>query len=177
MKVHLVDSEVANALAFPGGRIFVLNGLLTKVSSENGLSFVLAHELAHFKNRDHLRGMGRKIVFTAVSALLSGAGSNLTQLFTPTADFSQAQYSQQRESLADQQSLQILSCHYGHVGGAIEFFEAMALDGKSESNVFGHYFASHPEAVQRINNLHLMAEKLNLTAEGVLPMPAVLTQE
>lgn len=177
LEVHLVDSDAANALAFPGGRIFVLNGLLTKVSSENGLSFVLAHELAHFKNRDHLRGMGRKIVFTAVSALLSGAGSNLTQLFTPTADFSQAQYSQQRESLADQQALQILNCHYGHVGGAIEFFEAMAPDGKRESNVFKHYFASHPEAVQRINNLHLMAEKLNLTAEGVLPLPAVLTRE
>ena len=177
LEVHLVDSDVANALAFPGGRIFVLNGLLTKVSSENGLSFVLAHELAHFKNRDHLRGMGRKIVFTAVSALLSGAGSDLTQLFTPTADFSQAQYSQQRESLADQQALQILSCHYGHVGGAVEFFEAMAPDGKSENNVFGHYFASHPEAVQRINNIHLMADKLNFTAEGVLPLPAVLTEE
>jgi len=91
LKVHLVHSDVANALAFPGGRILVLNGLLEKVLSENGLSFVLAHELAHFKNRDHLRGMGRKIVFTAVSALLSGAGSDLTQLFTPTADFNQAQ--------------------------------------------------------------------------------------
>ena len=79
LTVHLVQSDLANALAFPGGRIFVLNGLLDKVVSENGLSFVLAHELAHFKNRDHLRGMGRKILFTAVSALLSGAGSDLTQ--------------------------------------------------------------------------------------------------
>lgn len=178
LKVHLVQSDVANALAFPGGRIFVLNGLLDKVLSENGLSFVLAHELAHFKNRDHLRGMGRKIVFTAVSALLSGAGSDLTQLFTPTADFSQAQYSQERESLADQQALRILSCHYGHVGGATEFFEAMKPDGKKKINVFGHYFASHPEAVQRINNLQLMASKLNLDAGEVLPLPAGLdTQE
>ena len=174
LKVHLVQSDVANALAFPGGRIFVLNGLLDKVLSENGLSFVLAHELAHFKNRDHLRGMGRKIVFTAVSALLSGAGSDLTQLFTPTADFSQAQYSQERESLADQQALQILSCHYGHVGGATEFFEAMKPDGKKKINVFGHYFASHPEAVQRINNLQLMASELNLDAGKVNPLPAGL---
>ena len=174
LKVHLVQSDVANALAFPGGRIFVLNGLLDKVLSENGLSFVLAHELAHFKNRDHLRGMGRKIIFTAVSALLSGAGSDLTQLFTPTADFSQAQHSQGRESLADQQALQVLSCHYGHVSGATEFFEAMKSDDGKKSNVFGHYFASHPEAVQRISNLHLMANKLNLAAGEVLPLPAVL---
>lgn len=177
IEVHLVDSKVANALAFPGGRIFVLDGLLTKLSSENGLAFVLAHELAHFKNRDHLRAMGRKIVFTAVSALLSGTGSSLTQLFTPTADFSQAQYSQERETLADQHALQILNCHYGHVGGATEFFEAMTPDNKREHSIFGHYFASHPEGVQRINNLHIIAEKLNLTTDKVLPLPAVLAWE
>ncbi len=174
LQVHLVDSDDANALALPGGRIFVLNGLLDKVLSENGLSFVLAHELAHFKNRDHLRGMGRGIVFTAVAALITGAGSDFTQLFAPMADFSQAQYSQERERLADQQALHILGCYYGHVGGATEFFEAMKPDDREKSNVLGHYFASHPEAVQRINNLHRLASEMNLAVEEVLPLPAVL---
>lgn len=174
LKVYLVDSADANALAFPGGRIFVLNGLLDKVSSENGLSFVLAHELAHFKNRDHLRGMGRGIVFAAIAAIISGAGSDLTQLFAPTADFSQAQYSQERERLADQQALQMLGCYYGHAGGATEFFEAMKPDNKKRSNVIGHYFSSHPEAVQRINNLHRLASELNLVVGAVRPLPAVL---
>ncbi len=174
LKVHLVDSDDANAMALPGGRIFVLNGLLDNVMSENGLSFVLAHELAHFKNRDHLRGMGRGIVFSTVAALMTGAGSNLTQLFTPTVGFSQAQYSQERESLADQQALQILGCYYGHVGGATEFFEAMKPDDKKRGNVLAHYFASHPEAVQRINNLHEMASTLNLAIGEVRPLPAIL---
>jgi len=174
LKVHLIDSDDANALAFPGGRIFVLNGLLGKVLSENGLSFVLAHELAHFKNRDHLRGMGRGIVFTAAAALITGAGSDFTQLFAPMADFSQAQYSQERERLADQQALQILDCYYGHVGGATEFFEAMKPDEKGKGNVFGHYFSSHPEAVQRINSLHLLASEMNLAVGEVLPLPAIL---
>ena len=174
LKVHLIDSENANALAFPGGRIFVFNGLLDKVLSENGLSFVLAHELAHFKNRDHLRGMGRGIVFTAVTALITGAGSNLTQLFAPTSGFSQAQYSRERESLADLQALQTLDCYYGHVGGSTEFFEAMKPDDTKRSNVFEHYFASHPEAVQRIDSLHQLASTQNLVVEEVLPLPAIL---
>ena len=177
LKVHLIDLDDANAFAFPGGRIFIFNGLLDKVVSENGLSFVLAHELAHFKNRDHLRGMGRGIVFTAVSALLTGAGSDLTQLFAPTANFSQAQYSQERERMADEQALQVLGCYYGHAGGATEFFEAMKPDGDKSSNVFGHYFSSHPEAVARINNLHRLAEEMNLTIEKVLPLPAVLVSQ
>jgi Zn-dependent protease with chaperone function len=176
LKVYLIDSDNANALAFPGGRIFVFSGLLDKVSSENGLSFVLAHELAHFKNRDHLRRIGRGIVFTAVAALLTSAGSDLTQLFAPTAGFRQAQYSQERESLADRQALQILGCYYGHVGGATEFFEAMKPDKKKRSNVFGHYFASHPEAVQRIDNLHRFAGEFNLAVEEVLALPEVLNR-
>ncbi len=174
LDVHLIDLDDANAFAFPGGRIFIFNGLLDKVVSENGLSFVLAHELAHFKNRDHLRGMGRGIVFTAVSALLTGAGSDFTQLFAPTANFSQAQYSQERESKADEQALQVLGCYYGHAGGATEFFEAMKPDDDKTSNVFGHYFSSHPEAVERIDNLHRLAKEINLAVKEVLPLPAVL---
>ncbi len=177
LKVHLIDLDDANAFAFPGGWIFLFNGLLDKVVSENGLSFVLAHELAHFKNRDHLRGMGRGIVFTAVSALLTGASSDLTQLFAPTANFTQAQYSQERESLADRQALQVLGCYYGHAGGATEFFEAMKPDDETGGNVFGHYFSSHPEAVERINNLHRLAGEMNLTIEKVLPLPAVLVSQ
>jgi len=41
-------------------------------------------------------------------------------------------YSQERESLADQQALQILDLYYGHVGGATEFFEAMKPDDKKK---------------------------------------------
>jgi Zn-dependent protease with chaperone function len=174
LDVHLIDLDDANAFAFPGGRIFIFSGLLDKVISANGLSFVLAHELAHFKNRDHLRGMGRGIVFTAVSALLTGAGSDLTQLFAPTANFSQAQYSQERENMADRQALQVLGCYYGHAGGATEFFEAMKPDDDKTSNVFGHYFSSHPEAVERIDNLHRLAKEMNLNVNEVLPLPAVL---
>ncbi len=87
LKVNLIKSEDANALALPGGRIVVLSSLLDKVESENGLSFILAHEIAHFKNRDHLRGLGRGIVFTALMAALTGAGSDLTMVFAPVSGF------------------------------------------------------------------------------------------
>lgn len=174
VKVHLIDSEDANAMALPGGRIFVLNGLLDNVESENGLSFVLAHELAHFKNRDHLRGMGRGIVFTVLAALLTGADSDFTQLFTPAASFSQAQYSQDRESLADRQALEVLGCYYGHTGGATEFFEAMKADDEQRNSGVGHYFSSHPEAVERINDVHRLVTELSLGVGDVQALPAAL---
>lgn len=177
LKVQLIDSDEVNAMALPGGRLFVLKGLLDKVSSENGLSFVLAHELAHFKNRDHLRGLGRGIVFTAAAALLTGSNSNFTKLLTPVSNLGQAQYSQERESLADQQALNTLDCYYGHVGGATEFFEAMIPAHENKTTILGHYFSSHPEAVQRINNLHQQATMQHFAVKEVIAMPAVLSKQ
>jgi len=138
LQVNMAQSKAANAFAFPGGRIIVFEGLLDTVDSENGLAFVLAHEMAHFKNRDHLRGMGRGLVFTALSALLTGAGSDLTQLIAPALGIGQAQYSQEREALADKLALETLHCCYGHVGGATEFFEAMQEeDGEQDRGLGG----------------------------------------
>jgi len=53
----------------------------------------------------------------------------------------------------------------------------MKPNDKVKTSVFGHYFASHPEAALRIDNLHLMANKLNLTTEEVQPLPAVLNSK
>jgi Zn-dependent protease with chaperone function len=173
LKVYLVDTKDANAVAFPGGRIAVFSGLLDKVHTENGLSFILAHELAHYKNRDHLRGMGRGIVLTAMMAFLTGSDSGLTRLFAPAASFSQARYSQKREILADTSALEILVCRYGHAGGATEFFEAMKPD--EDGNKIGLYFSSHPEAVQRIDNLLNISNDQGIRSEVGTPLPEILS--
>jgi Zn-dependent protease with chaperone function len=160
--VSLVVSatDSLNAFALPGGRIVVMSGLLNAVSSENGLAFVLAHELAHFKNRDHLRGMGRGVVLLAMAIVATGPNSKLSTLLSPVNSLQAAQFSQSRESAADNTALNTLQCHYTHVGGATELFES--LDGKGIDFDFGfsHYFSSHPEARRRIEALHaLRAER------------------
>jgi len=173
LRAYLFETEDPNAVAFPGGRIAVFSGLLEKVQTENGLSFVLAHELAHYKNRDHLRGMGRGIVLTAMMAFLTGSDSNLTQLFAPAVGLSQARYSQQRELLADASALQILVCRYGHAGGATEFFEAVKPD--KDGNRIGLYFSSHPEAVERIEALKKLSSDQGFRFEPGTPLSGTLS--
>lgn len=168
LRVHLIESEDANALALPGGQIVIFSGLLDKIKSENGLTFVLAHELAHFKNRDHLRGLGRGIVLTTVLSMITGADSGITQLATPTVSFNQAQYSQGRETFADQSALQAMDCYYGHVGGSAEFFESMKSNDQKWIPLGSHYFASHPEVLQRIEHLRQQTNEQNFDHQGVL---------
>ncbi|MCI5161050.1 MAG: peptidase M48 [Candidatus Electrothrix sp. AX5] len=174
LRVNMAKSKIANAFAFPGGRIVILEGLLNTIDSENGLVFILAHEMAHFKHRDHLRGMGRGLVFTAFSALLTGAGSDITQLIAPALGIGQARYSQDREALADKLALETLNCFYGHVGGATQFFEAMQEETGEQGRGIGGYFASHPEAVQRINALRRLAAASGFAVRKTAPLPKAL---
>lgn len=172
LKVSLVRSDKANAMALPGGRIVVLEGLLAKVRSENGLTFVLAHELAHFNHRDHLRAMGRGLVLTAMAAMVTGSDSGLTQWFAPVVELGQARYSRERERMADAHALEALICRYGHAGGATEFFEAMKP--AREASAIEGYFSSHPEAVERIRLLEESAAARSGGRQAVRALPVVL---
>lgn len=152
-RVSLNESQVPNAAVMPGGHIVVFSGLIKNVQSENGLAFVLAHEMGHITQRDHLRAMGRGIVLFGISALLTGGDSGLSELLVPINNLGQAKYSRTREAAADAAALRILNCRYGHAGGATEFFDSMK---HKDASLFGmtHYVASHPAMQDRIDTLN-----------------------
>ena len=158
--VSLVKSEVINAMAVPGGNMVVFSGLVDSLSSTNGLLFILAHELGHFKNRDHLRLMGRGIILSIMAMLAFGGDTGISDILASTINLRTAKYSQTRESQADRTALQTLQCHFGHVGGATELFEILQSQEKESDFAFTHYFDTHPELQQRIDDLHRLSQEL-----------------
>ncbi len=167
--VSLHKSETPNAAVMPGGHIVVFDGLMDHVKSENGLAFVLAHEMGHLTQRDHLRALGRGIVLFGMAALLTGSDSGLTDLLAPVTELGHAKYSRTREAAADAAALRILHCRYGHAGGATELFEAMKA---SQGGDFGlsHYVASHPGMDERIAAIHRAISAGGLPVKPVLPL-------
>jgi Zn-dependent protease with chaperone function len=158
------QSEQANAFAAPGGKMVVLSGLLKHVESENGLAFVIAHELGHFKNRDHLRGLGRGVVLMALSFLATG-NMHLSKVLVPVNAFQNAQFSQSRESDADERALDIVQCHYGHVSGSTEFFSKISQPDADLP--FTHYFRTHPEAQARVKAIKSLSQEKSYS-EGIV---------
>jgi predicted Zn-dependent protease len=167
--VHLLNSKQANAAVFAGGNMVVFSGLLGSVESANGLSFVLAHELGHLAQRDHLRAMGRAIVLMTISGLLTGNNSDITQVLAPVSQLGEASYSRERELAADTRAVHILQCRYGHVGGATEFFTALKNQDENSSGV-SHYIASHPGMQQRIDALNKVIAASGYPSQAVLPL-------
>lgn len=150
-KVHVCEDEAINALALPGGHIIVFTGLLKKVTSENELAFVLAHELGHYAHRDHLRGLGRSFLLFTTSAALLGADSGVVKMLAHGLNLTEMSFSRKQESLADAFGLEVVNCAYGHVSGARDFFDKM--EKENDPGMFGHYFSSHPENRKRISHL------------------------
>lgn len=156
LTVRVIKKPQINALALPGGNIIVFSGLLKAVQDENELAFVLAHEMGHFVNRDHLRGIGRSLVFMTLSATL-GSNNLLTNKLAKFLQISELAFSRKQESAADQYALDQLHCQYGHGQGAISFFtRAAAMAPESFS---GHYFSSHPHYLARIEKLKQLAHE------------------
>ncbi|MDX1498186.1 MAG: M48 family metallopeptidase [Salinisphaeraceae bacterium] len=165
-EVGIAPSNEVNAFALPGGRIVVTRALITSVKSENELAMVLAHELGHFAHRDHLRGLGRGLSMAALSLLLFGADSGVTQFLTGTLNVAHAGFSRKQETAADQFALELLNAKYGHIGGATDFFERLA---ENESR-WGEWLSTHPASSERVLALRQHAARQRYKVGQTLPL-------
>lgn len=172
--VSLHEDKSANAAVGPAGNITVFTGLLSTPLSENGLAFVLAHELAHIEHRDHLRGMGRAIVMAAAVAVVTGGAGDIDVIAGPAMHLGGAKYSREREASADARALDILRCRYGHVGGATELFERFKDDDSSWR--ISHYTASHPAMQERIAAIRAQAAARGYASAATTPLPATIAK-
>ena len=154
-RVEIDDSEIANAMALPGGLIIVTQGLLDQVETENELAFVLGHELGHFKNRDHLRALGRGIVLSLFFAVATG--NDVGGIGIKVADLTLRGFSRQQESNADEFGLAIVHSEYGHVNEAWRLFERWDIDDSKIIDLIT-YLSTHPETGERIAEMKLHAE-------------------
>jgi Zn-dependent protease with chaperone function len=162
-RVEVDDSEQANAMALPGGLIIVTQGLLDQVESENELAFVLGHELGHFKNRDHLRALGRGIVLSMFFAVVTG--NDVAGIGIKAADLTLRGFSRQQETKADDFGLAIVHAEYGHVNEAWRLFERWKITDNSFIDLVT-YLSTHPETGDRIADMRSHAEEKGWRTDG-----------
>ncbi len=172
--VRIADEDTVNAVALPGGHIVVFRGLLEKTASENELAFVLFHEMGHFAHRDHLRGLGRGLVFALISSFLLGPDNEVSALLLQSLHVSEMKFSREQEIRSDEFALNMLHCVYGDVSGAAHFFSKLA-EKETSSTIVGKYYLSHPESKERISHLETYCAQHGFPSSADLrPLPDVL---
>ena len=147
-RIEIDDSENMNAMALPGGLIVVTAGLLDEIETENELAFIIGHEMGHFKNRDHMRALGRGVVISLVFIAMSGSGA-ASDLGASITDLALRGFSRGQESSADEFGLGLVQQEYGHVADSWRFFERMdEIDGEFLELLT--YLSTHPSPDDRV---------------------------
>ena len=166
--VQVIEGTTVNAFATLGGYIFVYEGLIDTLDSENALAMVLAHEIAHVHHRDPLTSTGRAMLIQLAISTLSGSGIDPNSIDTGT-DLMLNQYSRSMEIAADELALELLHKKYGHVGEAKRLFEIIRAD--TEASDLAEFLSTHPDTSDRIENIDRWAETAGWHVEDALPYP------
>lgn len=167
-QVFYISNGVVNAAALPGDRILMYKGLLQKAESENEIAMILGHELGHFLNRDHLRGLGTSILLQVmIRGVLGDPGGLATLAVQSAGAVTKAKFSQTQESQADEIGVGLLAGIYGHAAGATDFFERMS----QEPDLSIPLLASHPSSARRVATLNqvILQRKYQIGPKTALP--------
>ena len=174
VKLYSYESPEINALAMPGGRILISEGLLKALESENELVMVLGHELGHYDQRDHLRGLGRGLGMVVLASLITGPNSRMTDFVMTTFLSFQLNYSRAQESSADEFGVELLIKHYGHGGGSIEFFDRLLVNNPHPPE----FLSTHPDPENRIDHIRELIKRSSAGMGDTVPfqIPVELTK-
>ena len=150
----VIEDDVLNALALPGGFVFINTGVILAADEEAELAGVLAHEIAHVTARHGTENAtkGQIINWATIPLIFLGgvAGFGIRQAagFAIPAQF--MKFSRSAEEEAD-----YLGSQYAYKTGydpnaAVTFFEKIQARETAKPGTVSSLFASHPPTKDRI---------------------------
>lgn len=151
-RLILVEEEDPNAFAFPGGTIGITTGLLDALKEDMEIAFVIGHEIGHFHNRDHLRGLGRAVGGGLLYAVLFGQQMG-DRLISGMFDYVLMRgYSRGQEEKADEYGVNLVYGTYGRTDGIGRLFQVIGENGGGIPD-WAYMFSTHPSPARRMEDL------------------------
>jgi len=156
---YMIDNNVINAFAVPGGHIALHTAILVKSESESELASVVAHEISHVTQRHIARKLenSRYDSWIALGALLAAAaagGSDGAQAAFGLANASiidrQLSYSRAFEAEADSLGIRLLSRAGFDPAAMPVFFKRLLDESRINKSSAPEFLRSHPLTINRI---------------------------
>ncbi len=161
LQVEVAKIDMLNAVAVPGNKIIIFNGLLKKVPDQDAVAGVLAHEIGHVRKRHVMQGLLRQM---GLSLVLGGVGGKSGDAMNSLLGIG---YTRDAEGEADGYSIAALKSARISPKPTADFFDTMEREahpphkdvkdhkvkesvGKNGTrreelfNSLGGYLASHP---------------------------------
>jgi predicted Zn-dependent protease len=155
---YVLDEDVYNAFAGPGGHIFINSGLMAAMEREEELAGVLAHEISHVLCRHISERMSRQKKISlaaaagALAAIFLGGDAGTAAMMGSQAvgqSFS-LKYSREDETEADQVGVKYLTKSGYGCDGMIEVFGKMRDNRWYGREDVPDYLSTHPALETRM---------------------------
>lgn len=172
----IIDTPMVNAMALPGGYIYVTRGMMERINSEDELAGVLGHEITHVTARHAAQQMSRAQLAQLGMVLGSViAGPQATQTFGQLAELGVnllfLRYSRGQESQADLVGTEYAAkAGFNPVGVERMLTTLLRLDKHPAAGI-EQYFQSHPNPGRRIRDVQGALKKIAQTNPAALQRP------
>ena len=158
--VTVLDSSLVNALALPGGYVYVTRGLLALAGDEAELAGVIAHEIAHVNAR-HVAQRQTAAVGTSILGALVGSVLGSTAVNGVVSRGTSgllASYSREQESEADLHAVSYLARSHYDPYAVRDFLQSINSYAAMQAELVGEeydptqvgWLSSHPATEERI---------------------------
>ncbi|MBJ7414099.1 MAG: M48 family metallopeptidase [Niveispirillum sp.] len=152
LRLHIIDSDLPNAFALPGGHVSVTTALMDKADGPDAVLGVIGHELGHLRHGHSMeRVMRYGLSSTLVSMIVGDVGGGL--LAVAVAQIVESEFSQDQERQADQFALDALRQARVSPAGLSKLFAAIRDEHPEADGVLAEWMGSHPTLTERITTL------------------------
>lgn len=153
----VLDSDVINAFALPGGKVFMSRGLMQKMTNEAQLAAVLGHEIGHVMARHGNERVSRSLA-TQMGLEVAGAAMGSTesaalirQIAAQSTQIFLMKYDRNQESESDSLGAEyMVRLNYDPMGAVqvMDLFASLS-GGKRQPEIL----STHPDPVRRASDL------------------------
>ncbi|MCZ6520086.1 MAG: M48 family metallopeptidase [Bacteroidetes bacterium] len=160
---NLIEADIVNAWAMPGGKVAFYTGIMPICKNEKGVAVVMGHEVAHAvagHGAERMSGAQGIGILGTVGSILVGAGTGsslsqeaFNQAFGLGAGLTMLKFSRKHESEADHIGLVFMALAGYDPHTAPKFWERMSEMSGGEAPP--EFLSTHPSHDTRISDLNV----------------------
>ncbi len=167
--IKVIDSDVVNAMALPGGFFYVNSGLILAADEEAEMAGVMAHEIAHVAACHYGREMTRMnlLQMASIPAIFMGGalGYGIYEGMGLAIPMTFLKFSRGFEAEADYLGVEYMYRAGYDPSAFVSFFEKLQAMEKKKPGTISKAFDTHPQTPDRI-------EKSQAEIRKILPAKA-----